>query len=67
MKKCQNPFDCDLNDRTMFLKNNEMYLGLNVMTLLQSNEINSNKEMLVEFYERCRQFLITPCEQIRKR
>lgn len=67
MKKSQNPFNCDLNDRTMFLKNEEMYLGLNVMTLLQSNEFNSNKEMLEEFYDHCRQFLKIACEQIRKR
>lgn len=67
MKKCPDPFNCDVNYRTMFLRNDEMYLGLNVMTLVQKPEINSNKKMLSDFYDKCRQFLIVSCEQIKKR
>lgn len=67
IKKCPDPFNCDVEDRTMFLRNEEMYLGFNVMTLIQKPEINSNKQMLTEFYEKCRQFLIVSCKQIKKR
>lgn len=51
----------------MFLRNEEMYLGFNVMTLVQKPEINSNKKMLIEFYNKCKQFLIVSCKQIKKR
>lgn len=66
-KKCKDPFNCNLKDSTMFLSNEEMYLGYNVMTLKQKPEIHSNKEMLDEFHKKCREFLIVSCQQIRKR
>lgn len=61
------PLEVSPDDSSKFLHNEQMYLGIGVMNELKSPEIFSKKEMLKEFYERFRQFLITACKQIRKR
>lgn len=67
MLKMNKPLEVSPDDSSKFLSNEQMYLGIGVMNELKKTEVFSKKEMLKEFYERCRQFLITACQQIRKR
>lgn len=67
MKQVCNPLDVNPNDSTLFLPSNEMYLGISVLQMTSKPDINNNKEMLSIFYDRCRQFLIEGCKQIKKR
>jgi len=67
MLKMNKPLEVSPDDSSKFLPNEQMYLGIGVMNELKKTEVFSKKEMLKEFYERCRQFLITACQQIRKR
>ncbi|KAE9528850.1 hypothetical protein AGLY_012425 [Aphis glycines] len=67
MKKVHNPLDVDLDDSTLFLRSNDMYLGINVLQMTSQPDISSNKDMLAVFHDRCRQFLIEGCKQIKKR
>jgi len=67
MLKMNKPLEVSPDDSSKFLSNEQMYLGIGVMNELKKTEVFSKKEMLKKFYERCRQFLITACQQIRKR
>lgn len=67
MKKQNRPLEVDPNDSTQFLRDEAMYLGFKVMKKMNKPEIYSNKQMLKDFFTRCRQFLIVSCNQIKKR
>lgn len=45
----------------------QMYLGVKIMQEIQKPNIAQQKVLLVEFYTRCRDFLVTGCKGIRKR
>lgn len=67
MKKVHNPLDVDPEDSTLFLQSNDMYLGIGVLQMTSQPDISSNHDMLSVFHDRCRQFLIEGCKQIKKR
>lgn len=56
--------DIDPNKTDKFINLNNMYLGIQVLEMVQSNQNNALKE---DFFNRCRMFLITACVQIRAR
>jgi hypothetical protein len=43
-----------------------MYLGVNVLQMISQPDIITIKDMLAVFHDRCRQFLIEGCRQIKK-
>lgn len=54
-------------NNSMFLPLNQMYLGIKVTQELQKSDILGRKEQVQDFLFRCRQFLITICQEIRMR
>ncbi|KAB0790621.1 hypothetical protein PPYR_14935 [Photinus pyralis] len=55
------------NDSSKFISVNNMYLGVNVLNHLNDTDVKSSPQLEQDFRLRCRQFLITACEQIKKR
>lgn len=64
----QTPLDLiDPANSSKFLIAKSMYFGLDVVSMLQNEEIASNKPLLDDFYQFCRNFLITLCRSISQR
>lgn len=54
-------------NQTLFLPFSQMYLGIKVMRELQTPVIMNEKQKVIDFLYRCRQFLITVCLEIKSR
>lgn len=54
----------DPTNKNKFIRNENMYLGVGVMQNINSL---TNDPIKQDFYERCRHFLITSCQEIKKR
>lgn len=57
--------DYEKNDK--WLRNEQIYLGVRVMTDLSKPEIKCNKAELNEFYDRVKKFLLVSVREIKKR
>lgn len=67
MRRCHNPLSVDPNDSSNFLPLNQMYLGIDVMNMLQTPEVIKNQVMVQNILEHCRKFLIISVKEIRAR
>lgn len=67
MRKCNNPTSIDPSDSAYFLPLKDIYLGSQVMALMNKPDIIANEIMVQDILERCRKFLITSCIQIKMR
>ena len=57
----------DPSDENNFVPSNQVYLGPNVHKTFQDPNIASNKAMIADVTNRCRQFMVTACIQIKER
>ncbi|XP_076049510.1 zinc finger BED domain-containing protein 5-like [Oratosquilla oratoria] len=57
----------DLDNEALYLPVNQMYLGSDMHSLLQSEEYRHRKELTGNVFRRCRQFIIIACKEIKKR
>lgn len=55
------------SNKSFFIPIKNMYLGVNVMNQLNDAEVKKNPALIEDFLIRCQQFLITSCEEIKKR
>lgn len=55
------------DNQDKFLSLSSMYLGVEVLKMTESLPIRDNQDLLKNFKERCREFLITSCLEIKKR
>lgn len=67
MRQLNNPLSVDPNNTSYFLPLNQMYLGIDVMNMLQKPEIAKNQVMVQDVLEHCRKFLIISVKEIRAR
>jgi len=67
MKRCNNPISIDPEDELNFLSLRQIYLGVEVLTLLQKPDIIGNETMIEDVLGKCRLFLITSCKEIKAR
>lgn len=57
----------DPNRSDRQLRDTEMYLGAAVLQGLKNSSITERKSQLQEFFQRCRNFLVVACYEIKKR
>lgn len=57
----------DPEDSSKFLPTNQIYLGADIHTVLQTQEYRDKADMVRVVRIRCRQFMITACQEIKKR
>lgn len=57
----------DPTEEEYFQRPDTMYFGVQVMTKIANQDIQSRQDMVLDFRKRCRDFLITGCCQIRNR
>lgn len=57
----------DPENETYFLPNRNIYLGVEILNYLNKPEIQSNRESVAYFYERCKDFLKILCKEIKLR
>lgn len=67
MRRCHNPLSIDPADSSYFLPLNQMYLGAEVLTMLQAPDVTRNEIMVKDILERCRAFLIISVKEIKAR
>ena len=56
----------DPEDDTKYLPVENIYLGSDIHSLLQSDEYINREELVKDVRIRCRQFMITACKEIKK-
>lgn len=57
----------DPEDTSKFLPSNQIYLGADIHVLLQSEDYRSRTDMVRGVRVRCRHFMISACQEIKKR
>ncbi|KAE9522887.1 hypothetical protein AGLY_016698 [Aphis glycines] len=67
MRPCNDPTSIDPSNTSYFLPLYDIYLGAEVLNLLNKPEICKNEAMVKDIRKRCREFLITGCRQIKLR
>lgn len=67
MRRCRNPLSVDPKDSSYFLPLNNMYLGVEVMDMLQTPEVARNPVMIKDVLEHFGNFLIISVQEIRAR
>lgn len=67
MRRLNNPLSVDPNNTSYFLPLKQMYLGIDVMNMLQKPEVAKNEVMVQDVLEHCRKFLIISVQEIRAR
>jgi len=57
MRPCNDPTSIDPSNTSYFLPLNDIYLGAEVLNLLNKPEICKNEAMVEDICKRCREFL----------
>ncbi|KAL5246452.1 hypothetical protein ACI65C_013860 [Semiaphis heraclei] len=61
------PEEINITDRKYYLQSKDIYLGVKVINFISRPEITKRPDLLFDFYERCSNFLIEGCIQIKKK